>query len=231
MNIAVIPARGGSKRIPRKNIKSFNGKPMIAWSIEAVKRSKIFDKILVSTDDKEIAKVSQDFGAEVPFLRPAELSDDFVGTNDVIAHAIKWLIDNNWSVTLACCVYATSPFLNFIDLQESYKIIKTDKWSYVFSASEYSNNVYRSFSLEKGGGVEMLFPEKFFSRSQDLPISLHDAGQFYWGSVEAWLTKKKFFEKHSFPFILPNWRVHDIDNLQDWKRAEMMVNFISEGDL
>ena len=145
MNIAIIPARGGSKRIPRKNIRDFNGKPMIAWSIESVKKSELFDKVIVSTDDEEIAQISKSLGAEVPFIRPKTLSDDFTGTTEVIVHAINWLIGNNYRCSCICCVYATSPFLNSEDIQKSYQIIKTNRWSYVFSATEYSTNVFRSF--------------------------------------------------------------------------------------
>lgn len=226
MNIAIIPARGGSKRIPRKNIKTFCGKPMIAWSIEAAKKANLFDRIIVSTDDEEIAKVAKKWGAEVPFMRPAELSNDFVGTTEVIAHATKWAQDQGWSIKAVCCIYATAPFVQKDDLQHGLDALCSGPWAYAFTATEFAAPVFRSFKQVESGGIEMFFPEHFSTRSQDLPMALHDAGQFYWGRPNAWLSGARIFDRHSTPVFIPRWRVQDIDTVDDWVRAEMLAPVI-----
>jgi pseudaminic acid cytidylyltransferase len=228
MNIAVIPARGGSKRIPRKNIKSFFGKPMIAWSIEAAKASNLFDHIIVSTDDAEISKIAKEWGAEVPFIRPADLSNDYAGTTEVIAHAIQWSLDNGWHLNSVCCIYATAPFIQIDDLIQANDIVESGNWAYSFPVCDFAAPIFRSFQQLSEGGVEMFFPEHFNSRSQDLPEALHDAGQFYWGKVESWLEGKRFFDKHSKPVIIPRWRVQDIDTSDDWLRAEALYKVLFE---
>lgn len=222
MKIAVIPARGGSKRIPRKNIKEFCGKPMIAWSIEAAKASGLFDRIIVSTDDNEIAEVSRQWGGEVPFMRPAALSDDFAGTAGVIAHATQWVLDEGDDVTVVCCIYATSPFIRETDIKEGLSELTSGDWEYVFSATDFAAPIFRSFERTIEGGVQMFFPEHVLTRSQDLPVALHDAGQFYWGRTSAWLQEVRVFDLHSKPLIIPRWRVLDIDTQDDWKRAEIL---------
>ena len=222
MNVAVIPARGGSKRIPRKNIKEFCGKSMIAWPIDFTKQSNLFDHILVSTDDEEIAEISKSCGADVPFMRPAELSDDYVGTAEVIAHAVSWMHEQGWQVDAVCCIYATSVFLNKDDLVKGFEALNTGKWKYAFSVTDFEYPIFRSFKEIPSGGVEMFFSEYFKKRSQDLPIALHDAAQFYWGKPDAWLSSLKMFERHSYPVIIPRWRVQDIDTEDDWKRAELL---------
>ena len=221
MNIAVIPARGGSKRIPRKNIRSFRGKPMIAWAIEAALDSEVFDHVLVSTDDAEISKVALAYGAEVPFVRPAELADDFTGTIEVIAHATRWAIDRGWPVAATCCIYPTAAFVVKEDLVRGLAALHSGKWSYALSVTEFAASIFRSFRRHPEGGLEMFFPEHFATRSQDLPVALHDAGQFYWGITDAWLRGDVFFARHSCPVMLPRWRVHDIDTEDDWIRAEL----------
>jgi pseudaminic acid cytidylyltransferase len=226
--ICVIPARGGSKRIPRKNIKDFNGKPMIQWSIEAAKASGIFNHIIVSTDDDEIAEVARSLGARVPFMRPEELSDDYTNTTDVISHATSWAISEGLDAAIVCCLYATSPFVRYSDLVEAYRIIISEDWQYVFSASEYSLSIFRSFEQIESGGVKMFYPEFFETRSQDLPQALYDAGMFYMATSEAWLQGLKIFEGYSFPLKIPSWRVQDIDTPDDWERAEWMVKVINE---
>ena len=226
MNIAIIPARGGSKRIPRKNIKTFCGKPMIAWSIEAAKEANLFDRIIVSTDDEEIAKVAKKWGAEVPFMRPAELSNDFAGTTEVITHATKWVQDQGWPLEAVCCIYATAPFVRQNDLQRGLDALRSGPWAYAFTAAEYAAPVFRSFKQVESGGIEMFFPEHFSTRSQDLPMALHDAGQFYWGRPNAWLSGARIFDRHSTPVFIPRWRVQDIDTVDDWVRAEMMAPVI-----
>lgn len=226
MKLAVIPARGGSKRIPRKNIKPFHGKPMIAWSIEAALRSGCFDKVIVSTDDKEIADVAMEFGAEVPFIRPPDLSDDLTGTLPVIRHAVEWVRENLGPVEYACCLYATAPFVQVEDLQTAWKMIEKEDCSYVFSATSYGFPVQRAFRVNENGRIAMFYPEHFDSRSQDLEESFHDAGQFYWGKGEAWLNESIIFAQHSLPLILPRYRVQDIDTAEDWERAECMFKAI-----
>ena len=222
MNVAVIPARGGSKRIPRKNIRQFCGKPMVAWPIEVAKQSKLFEHILVSTDDEEIAEVSKSCGADVPFMRPAELSDDYVGTTEVIAHAVSWMHKEGLEPEAVCCIYATSVFLTEKDLKKGFEAINTGKWSYAFSVTNFEYPVFRSFKEHPSGGVEMVFPEHFETRSQDLPEVLHDAAQFNWGKPDAWLNKLKLFDKHSCPIKIPSLRVQDIDTEDDWIRAELL---------
>lgn len=222
MNIAIIPARGGSKRIPQKNIKDFCGKPMLAWSIEKARAAKIFDHIIVSTDDAEIGAVAEKWGAEVPFLRPASLSDDYAGTTEVIAHATQWALDQGWPVTAVCCIYATAPCMQVEDLLRGIEILDSGEWQYVFSVTECAAPVFRSFTQDSQGGVEMLFPEHFKTRSQDLPTALHDAAQFYWGRPAAWLEGKPIFACHSTSVVLPRWRVQDIDEESDWRRAEQI---------
>lgn len=222
MNIAVIPARGGSKRIPRKNIKDFCGKPMIAWSIEVAKASGLFDHIIVSTDDAEIAEVAKQWGAEVPFMRPDELSNDNAGTTGVIAHATQWALEKGWPVTAVCCIYATAPFVQADDLKRGLEGLESGDWEYAFAATDFAAPIFRSFKQRANGGIEMFFPDHFSTRSQDLPTALHDAGQFYWGHPSAWMEDKRIFDWHSMPIIIPRWRVQDIDNHDDWARAELI---------
>ena len=226
MNVAVIPARGGSKRILRKNIREFCGKPMIAWPIEVAKQSDLFDHILVSTDDEEIAVVAKSCGAEVPFMRPVELSNDYAGITEVITHAVSWMHEQGWQPEKVCCIYATSVFFKVSDIKKGYDAMVKGNWSYAFSVTEFEYPIFRSFKERTNGGVEMFFPEHFESRSQDLPEALHDAAQFYWGKPEAWLKGLELFEKHSYPVKIPHWRVQDIDTGDDWKRAEILFKTI-----
>jgi|SRR3989338_1527699 len=228
MKIAIIPARGGSKRIPRKNIKGFCGKPMIAWSIEAAKVSGLFDRIIVSTDDDEIAEVAKQWGAEVPFIRPAELSNDYAGTTAVIAHATQWALDQGLEVEAVCCIYATAPFVQVEDLQRGWEALESGDWAYAFTVTDYAAPIFRSFKRTPDGGIEMFFPEHFSTRSQDLPSALHDAGQFYWGRPSAWIEGKRVFDRHSTPIVIPRWRVQDIDNEEDWLRAEILAAVINK---
>jgi len=221
MNVCIIPARGGSKRIPRKNIKDFLGRPIIAYPIDAAQKSGLFDKIIVSTDDDEIADVAMSFGAEVPFLRPRELSDDFTGTIPVIAHAIKELENGGNSVDTACCVYATSVFLTPDMLFLRFEALKNNsKKEYSFSVAEFGAPIFRSFKMLDDGGVEMFFPEKFSSRSQDLPSAYHDAAQFYFGRRNSFLDGLPIFAPHSVAVNVDRRRVQDIDTMDDWVIAE-----------
>jgi len=222
VNVAVIPARGGSKRIPRKNIKDFCGKPMIAWSIEAALESCAFDRVIVSTDDEEIAEVSRHHGAETPFVRPAELSNDYADTDEVVAHAIQWFQKQGEPAQAACCIYATAPFIQVEDLCRAKDALYSGDWDFAFTVTDFAAPIFRSFRQAPEGGVEMFYPEHYLTRSQDLPIALHDAGQFYWGRPQAWIEQRPVFDRRSVPVIIPRWRVQDIDTGEDWIRAELM---------
>ena len=222
MNVAIIPARGGSKRIPRKNIKDFHGKPMIARSIEAALQSGCFERVIVSTDDEEIAEVALHFGAEIPFMRPEELSGDIVATIPVIKHAIQWLEENQVVPERVCCIYATAPFISVDSLKSGLTLIQQQKADYVFSATSYAFPIQRAIKLQQNGAVQMFSPEHFNTRSQDLEEAYHDAGQFYWGASDAWLQEKPIFSSESYPVLLSKHLVQDIDTPEDWLRAELM---------
>ena len=226
MNVAIIPARGGSKRIPRKNIREFAGKPMIAHSIECALQSGLFERVIVSTDDVGIAQVAQRFGAEVPFLRPKELSDDHTGTTEVIAHAITWLRDNGQDPVAVGCIYATAPFVQVEDLRQGLEILESGNWQYVFSATTFGFPIFRAFEKMPNGGLKMFFPEHYEKRSQDFPEAWQDAGQFYWGLSQAWVECKQIYERWSTTVQIPRWRVQDIDTLEDWKRAEFIAAYL-----
>lgn len=227
MKIAVIPARGGSKRIPHKNIKPFCGKPMIAWSIAAAKESGCFDRIVVSTDDTEIAEVARAHGAEAPFRRPPELSDDHTGTTPVIRHAVEWLSQHDQAPEYVCCIYATAPFIQAEDIHRGLETLQGSGCDYAFSVTSYPFPIQRALRITAQGRTEMLHPEQFNTRSQDLEEVYHDAGQFYWGRASAWLAGKVLFAPHSAPVRLPRYRVQDIDTMEDWQRAEYLFQIIT----
>lgn len=223
MNLCVIPARGASKRIPRKNIREFCGKPMIAWSIEAAQRSRCFEQILVSTDDLEVAEVARSWGAIVPFMRPPELADDFAGTTPVVAHAVQWFLDQSTEPEAVCCLYATAPFVQSADLSQGLDLLRqTSSDRFVFTATTYASPIQRALKINpRTGHAQMWQPENFSKRSQDLEEAYHDAGQFYWGRPSAWLTSGNLFDG-SQALVLPRWRVQDIDTEDDLLRAELM---------
>ena len=223
MNICVIPARGGSKRVPRKNIRQFCGKPMIAWSIESAFASGCFDQIIVSTDDIEIATIARQHGADTPFIRPLELADDLTGTVPVIVHAIQWFDKKITPNDKICCLYATAPFVKSSEIHKGCLLLdKTPLDRFVFTATPYLSPIERAFRINTfTGKAYMANPEFFSRRSQDLDESYHDAGQFYWGRSDAWLHTENIFQD-STPLILPAWRVHDIDTEDDWLRAELI---------
>ncbi|MFW3616933.1 pseudaminic acid cytidylyltransferase [Billgrantia antri] len=227
-NVAIIPARGGSKRIPRKNIRDFVGKPTIAWSIEAALTSGCFERVIVSTDDDEIASVASEYGAEVPFRRPAALSDDHTGTVPVIAHAIDWLARHAETPSNVCCIYATAPFVQAADLRRGLATLEAEGGDYAFSVTSYAFPIQRALRITPAGRVEMFHPEHFNTRSQDLEEAYHDAGQFYWGRASAWLEGKVLFGLHAAPVLLPRHRVQDIDTLEDWERAEWLFKAMQD---
>ena len=224
MNVAIIPARGGSKRIPRKNIKAFHGKPMIGYSIETAIASGCFDKVIVSTDDDEIASVAAAHGADVPFLRPAEISGDYATTMDVMAHAIDWCQNEGWHVGAVCCLYATAPFLLPEDLQKGGALLRGSDVQFTFSAASFPFPIQRAIKLDQFGSVSMFSPRNEQVRSQDLEEAYHDAGQFYWGKTKAFLDKLSIFSPHSRAVLLPRNRVQDIDTPEDWELAEFLYS-------
>lgn len=222
MRTAVIPARGGSKRIPRKNIRPFCGKPMLAWSIEAAQKSGCFDRIIVSTDDAEIAAVALQSGAEVPFMRPERLSDDHTGTTAVVQHAVEWLIAQGGDISEVCCLYATAPFVTTGDIQEGLELLLQSGAQYAFSVTSYPFPIQRALRVTEQGRIALFQPEYADTRSQDLVEAYHDAGQFYWGTRDAWLGATAIYADHSVPVVLPRYRVQDIDTLEDWETAVRM---------
>jgi len=221
MNLCVIPARGGSKRIPRKNIKPFAGKPMIAYAIEAATDSRLFSRIIVSTDDPEVKEVSQKYGAEAPFLRPAELSDDHTPTVPVIAHAIRTLGQTGQSFEYVCCIYPCVPFLKEKDLVMALHLLKKGQADYSISVTEYPSPIQRALKMDAQGRIHPRFPEFELTRTQDLEASYHDAGQFYWGKCQTWL-KKPCIHSNGVGLKIPNFKVVDIDTPKDWIKAELL---------
>ena len=222
MRIAVIPARGGSKRIPRKNIRPFCGQPMIAYSILAAKASGLFDHILVSTDDEEIAGVARAWGAETPFMRPQTLADDFTGTGAVVKHALSWVREQGHAVSEICCIYATAPFIQVEYLQEGYRTLVESGKSIAFSVTTFPFPIQRAVRIRPDGAVEAIYPEFVATRSQDLETAYHDAGQFYWYTTAALDHDVPVFSPAAVPVILPRHLVQDIDTEEDWVRAELM---------
>jgi len=230
MNLALIPARGGSKRIPRKNIRPFRGRPMIAWSIEAARAAGCFDRILVSTDDEEIAAVARSIGAEVPFLRPAHLADDQATTQAVVLHAVQWCEQQGLTPQAVCCLYATAPLVQPSDLLAAGQLLeKAPTGSFVFTATSFPFPIQRAIQIDAAGRSAMVHPEHFNTRSQDLEEAFHDAGQFYWARPEAWATSHNLFNDGR-PLILPRWRVQDIDTEEDWTRAELLHQLLEAQD-
>ena len=225
MNVAIIPARGGSKRIPRKNIKNFGGLPMIAYAIKAALNSKLFDKVVVSTDDQEIAEISRQYGALTPFIRPSKLSDDYTPTVPVIAHAIGACQSLGWDIQYVCCIYAAVPFIQADDLVSSFVLLKNSNVDYSFPVAEFPAAIQRSLKLDEQGRTQPFFPEHELTRTQDLEVAYYDAGQFYWGTSRAWLTNNRIHH-NGVGLPLPSWRVVDIDTESDWERAEILRSSI-----
>ena len=226
-NLAIIPARGGSKRIPKKNIKDFLGKPIIAYSIETALKSKLFCKVIVSTDDGEIAQMAKKWGAEVPFIRPKELADDFATTSDVTKHAINWFKECGENYDYACTIYATAPLLQSKYLIDGFEKLRNSDATNAFSATSMPFPIQRTFKITSNGRCEMFWPEKFSKRSQDLDEAYQDAGQFYWKKLDR-KSNEILFGKDSIPIILPRYLVQDIDTLEDWQRAELMFTVLNK---
>lgn len=223
-SVCIIPARGGSKRIPKKNIKDFFGKPLIAYSIETALNSKLFEKVLVSTDDEEIAAIAKKYGAVVPFLRPKALSDDFTGTGAVISHALSFLQTQGERYDYVCSIYATAPLLQVKYLKEGFEKLKNSDAVNSFSATSMPFPIQRTFKINNDR-CEMFWPENFKKRSQDLEEAYQDAGQFYWKNLHNKSTDV-MFGKDSIPIVLPRFLVQDIDTLEDWERAEVLYEVL-----
>jgi N-acylneuraminate cytidylyltransferase len=229
-NIAIIPARGGSQRIPDKNIREFCGKPMIAWSIEEALASACFDHVLVSTDSPAISAVAKSLGAIVPFERPAALSGDHVATAPVVRHALDWFRRSLGEVSAACCIYATAPLMDRADLVRGLELIEGNDCDFAFSVARYASPIQRALRLGADGHVQVLHPEFSQVRTQDLEPSYHDAGQFYWGRAQAWLCDAPIFGPRSLAVIVPACRVQDIDTPEDWDSAEVAFRIQREAN-
>ncbi len=222
MNVAIIPARGGSKRIPRKNIKPFAGKPMIAYAIEAALASGLFEHVIVSTDDDEIAQVARSRGAETPFVRPPELSDDHTPTVPVIAHALARCKESGWQIEKACCIYPGVPFIATADLKAALELLQSSGASYSFPVTPFPSAIQRALKRDASGRTSPFHPEHELTRTQDLEPAYHDAGQFYWGSRDAWLNVPRIHASGA-GLVIDSWRVVDIDTPDDWQRAEALA--------
>jgi pseudaminic acid cytidylyltransferase len=230
VKIAVIPARGGSKRIPRKNIKPFHGKPMIAYAIQAALAAKVFDHVIVSTDDAEIARVAKSNGAELPFIRPPELSDDHTPSVPVVAHAIHQCRQLGWDVTEACCIYPGVPFISADDMCLARERLLETGAQYVFPVTGFPSPIQRALRRLPDGSVKPFQPEYAATRTQDLEPGYFDAGQFYWGRASAWLSELSI-HLNGVTIVIPEWRVVDIDTHADWERAELLYATLSKSQL
>jgi pseudaminic acid cytidylyltransferase len=227
LNIAIIPARAGSKRIKNKNLKQFYGKPIIAWSIEEAIKSKCFDEVFVSTDSYSIAEVAKEYGAKVPFIRNSNLSDDHTGILDVIKDAIEQLSSIGYEFENVCCIFATAPFIESNYIHDGLKKIMNNNQIFVLSATTFKYPVQRSFTIDGKKGMQMLFEENYHTRTQDLSEVWHDAAQFYWGSKETWKNANKIFLNSSEIVKIPNIVVQDIDTNEDWKNAELVYKILN----
>jgi N-acylneuraminate cytidylyltransferase len=225
--VALIPARGGSKRIPGKNYRPFNGPPMIAHSIEAARASGLFRRIIVSTDSEEIAAVAEAHGAECPFRRPPELSGDTASTAAVVLHGLDWLEKQGERPPLICCLYATAPFVTAADLARGHELMVSTGCGSAFAVTTFDAPIFRAFKLSEAGTLEMIWPENEMKRSQELPEALHDAGQFYWLASARFREEPRIFRADSRPVMIPRWRVQDIDTPEDWQRAELLHRMLT----
>lgn len=221
MNIAIIPARGGSKRIPRKNIKLFGGKPMLAHAISAATESGLFEHIVVSTDDKEIGAMAREWGAETPFIRPDDLSDDHVATVPVVAHAVKSCKAIGWAFDNVCCIYPCIPLIAADDLHNALLTLNAAKTDYCFPVAEFVSPIQRALRRLDNGSLQPFSEQYQLMRTQDLESAYYDAGQFYWGRSEAWLQNSRIHSSGT-GYVIPSWRAVDIDTPDDWLRAEAL---------
>lgn len=225
-NVAVIPARGGSKRIPRKNIKPFAGLPMIAYAIRAACDSGLFEHVVVSTDDDEIAEVAEQYGASVPFRRPAHLADDHAITAPVVAHAAQWFVDQGHTVDAVCCIYPCVPLLRQQDLMGAYTLFRECGADYVYPVVAFHSSPWRAMIKPDSGPMQFVYPEYELTRTQDLPKCYFDAGQFYWGKTAAW-TDGMRMHSNGRGYEVESHRIVDIDTPEDWVRAELAARVLA----
>lgn len=225
-SVCIIPARGGSKRIPGKNIREFCGKPMIGWPVTAALKAGIFDHVIVSTDDPQIAEIARSFGATTPFMRPAELADDMTGIRAPVQHMVKELEATGYQPDLVCCLYATAPFVRAEDLLRGRDALLESDADLAFSVTSFSFPIQRALKINVEGRIEMFYPQYQQTRSQDLEHSYHDAAQFYWGRREPYMKGVSFYSPAAIPVILPRYRVQDIDTPEDWETAELFFQFL-----
>ncbi len=224
-NIAIIPARGGSKRIPRKNIKKFLGKPIIAYSIEAALKSGLFNEVMVSTDDEEIAEVAKQYGASVPFMRSEKNADDHATTLDVIKEVIASYQGIVHPFQYGCCIYPTAPFVTSSLLLQAYQLLIHNNFDSILPVVQYAYPIWRSLKMEDNK-ISMWFPENVNKRSQDLPLSYHDSGQFCWFNIEHVMQQDSLFTINTGAITVDELTVHDIDTMKDWEVAEMKYSFL-----
>lgn len=228
MHVAIIPARGGSKRIPDKNIREFAGLPMIAHTIRAAQHSRLFERIIVSTDSAKIAEIAKQHGAEAPFLRPSVLACDHTATIPVLLHAEEYCQTADLSADYYCCLYATNPLLQIASLKEGFqKLQQSQNKSFAISVVAYDYPVMRGFTIDENDHIQMLFPKSYDQRSQDLPKVYHDAAQFYWWRAGQLTEQSRFFSEHTIPVELSSQHVQDIDTEIDWQLAEMKFQLLA----
>lgn len=222
--VAIIPARGGSKRIPRKNLTSFHGRPLVAWSITTALESDLFDRVIVSTEDDEVAVVAKKYGAEVPFRRPDRLADDHTPTADVLVHALRAAgASKGAGPTVACCIYPTAPLMIASDLARGRQALLEDPEAVsAASVTTYPAPILRALRVDEQGRLSFQWPEHELTRSNDLPEAYHDAGQFYWIRVAPFLKNPRLLGPRTVAVVIPRERVQDIDTPEDFRRAEMM---------
>ena len=228
MRVGIIPARGGSKRIPGKNIRLFAGEPVIAHSIRAALESDCFDEVVVSTDDESIAATARMHGACIPFMRPAKLADDYTVLADVIAHALRWYDFHERPVTHACCIFATAPFLSAAFLRAGRDALLSSGKHFALAVTSFDFAVQRALRINADGSLDAMYPEYRLARSQDLDAGWHDAGQFCWGTAEAFLEKMTVFSPNTVAVKLPRHMVQDLDTPEDWHRAELMYQVLKQ---
>lgn len=227
-SVCIIPARGGSKRIPRKNLRNFLGKPIIAYSIETALKVGLFESVIVSTDDIEIAETSVQYGAEVPFMRSANNSNDYAGTDDVVFEVIRQLQENGRHYDYVCCIYPTAPFITQALLKESFNKLVSGAYDAVFPIAKYSTPIQRALHIRKDK-LAMMWPENAHVRSQDLAPAYYDAGQFYWGLVDKFIEQRSLFTSNTGTVVLDDLLVQDIDNESDWHIAELKYKMAKYG--
>lgn len=219
-SICIIPARGGSKRIPKKNIKSFFDKPIISYAIDAALRSNLFDDIIVSTDSYEIAEIARKLGASVPFMRTEKNSNDFATTYDVLEEVLVELKKINRVYKYVCCLYPCVPLLDYNLLKKSFKSLISNKFDTVFPVIPFSYPIQRALDF-KNGKVSLINDKNLNTRTQDIETKFHDAGQFYWCNIDNLLINKKIINSNSGGIILSELEVQDIDSVTDWKLTEL----------